>query len=246
MDWREEGLLLVTRRHGESAAIIEVLTEHHGRHAGIVRGGASRKLAAVLQPGTQLDLTWRARLEDHLGTFTVEPLHSRAHLMSDRKTLAGLNALTSLLSFALPEREAHAALYRQTLTVLDMMDGAFWPLAYLRWELSLLEELGFGLDLSRCAVSGSDRDLTFISPKSGRAVSAAAAGEWADKLLPFSPALVGQSGDAEDILSGLSVTGHFLETRLAPSMGTRPLPNARQRLIDLLQKEKGPANRPSP
>ena len=125
MEWREEGLLLTTRRHGESAAIIEVFTEAHGRHAGIVRGGGSRKMAAVLQPGTQLDVTWRARLEDHLGTFTAEPLRSRAHLMSDRRTLAGLNALTALLSFALPEREPHAALYRQTLTVLDMMDDEY-------------------------------------------------------------------------------------------------------------------------
>ncbi len=239
MDWREEGLLLVTRRHGESAAIIEVLTQAHGRHAGIVRGGASRKMAAVLQPGTQLDVTWRARLEDHLGTFSVEPLQSRAHLMSDRKTLAGLNAMTALLSYALPEREAHAALYRQTLTVLDMMDGEFWPLAYLRWELSLLEELGFGLDLSSCAVTGAETDLVFISPKSGRAVSAEAAGEWADKLLPFSPALLGQSAEPEDILSGLAATGHFLTTRLGPSIGTKPVPLARQRLVDILQKEKG-------
>ncbi len=236
MDWREEGLLLVTRRHGESAAIIEVLTEHHGRHAGIVRGGASRKMAAVLQPGTQLDVTWRARLEDHLGTFSVEPLQSRAHLMSDRRTLAGLNALTGLLSYALPEREAHAALYRQTLTVLELMDGDFWPLAYLRWELSLLEELGFGLDLSQCAVSGATTDLTYISPKSGRAVSTGSAGEWSNKLLPFSPALTGQSADPDDIKSGLKVTGHFLSTRLAPSLGTKPLPQARQRLMDLLHK----------
>lgn len=236
MDWREEGLLLVVRRHGESAAIIEVLTEGHGRHAGIVRGGASRKMAATLQPGAQLDVTWRARLEDHLGTFTVEPLHSRAHLMSDRLALAGLNAMTALLSYALPEREAHAKLYRQTLTVLDLMDGDFWPVAYLRWELSLLEELGFGLDLSRCAVTGSDSDLTYISPKSGRAVAAGAAGPWENKLLPFSPALSGQSAETEDVNSGLVVTGHFLTSWLAPSIGTKPIPQARQRLIDLLRK----------
>lgn len=236
MEWREEGLLLTVRRHGESAAIIEVLTEGHGRHAGIVRGGASRKMAAVLQPGTQLDATWRARLEDHLGTFSVEPLKSRAHLMSDRRTLAGLNALTALLSYALPEREIHAALYRQTLTVLDMMGGEFWPLAYLRWELSLLEELGFGLDLTRCAVTGAESDLIYISPKTGRAVAKGGAGEWADKLLPLSPALTGKSADQTDIAAGLRVTGHFLSTRLAPALGARPLPHARQRLVDLLEK----------
>ncbi|MEO0916904.1 MAG: DNA repair protein RecO, partial [Pseudomonadota bacterium] len=119
MEWREEGTLLRRSPHGETSVIIEVFTEDHGRHAGIVRGGASRKMAAVLQPGTQVDVAWRARLEDHLGTFTVEPLRSRAHLMTDRKTLAGLNALTGLLSFALPEREPHKALYGHTQTVLQ-------------------------------------------------------------------------------------------------------------------------------
>ena len=121
MEWRDTGVLLSSRPHGESSAIIEVFTETHGRHAGIVRGGASRKMAPVLQPGTQVDVAWRARLEDHLGSFTVEPQKTRAHLMSDRNTLAGLNALTALLGFALPEREPHPALYHQTLTVLDMM-----------------------------------------------------------------------------------------------------------------------------
>ena len=239
MEWRAEGILLAVRRHGESGAIIEVFTEMHGRHAGIVRGGASRKLAPVLQPGTQLDATWRARLEEHLGTFTVEPVMSRAHLMADRKTLAGLNAMAAVLSFALPEREVHGALYRQTLTVLEMMDdGPYWPLAYLRWELSLLEELGFGLDLETCAVSGTRDGLTFISPKSGRAVAKGSAGEWSDKLLPLSPALVGQgNGSVQDIRDGLRVTGHFLRTWLAPSLGNRPVPAARQRLVDALSRD---------
>ena len=156
--------------------------------------------------------------------------------MTDRKTLAGLNALTALLSFALPEREPHPRLYQQTLTVLDMMDGEFWPLAYLRWELSLLDELGFGLDLSACAVSGATENLCYISPKSGRAVTEASAGAWKEKLLPLSPALTGESSETKDILSGLGVTGHFLTTRLAPSLGTKPLPQARQRLIDLLSR----------
>ncbi|MEO0944458.1 MAG: DNA repair protein RecO [Pseudomonadota bacterium] len=239
MEWRAEGILLAVRRHGESGAIIDVFTETHGRHAGIVRGGASRKLAPVLQPGTQLEATWRARLEEHLGTFSVEPVKSRAHLMADRKTLAGLNALAALLAFALPEREVHGALYRQTLTVLEMMeDGPYWPLAYLRWELSLLEELGFGLDLETCAVSGVREGLTFISPKSGRAVAKGSAGQWADKLLPLSPALVGQGdGSPQDIRDGLRVTGHFLQTWLAPSLGNKPVPLARQRFVDVVSRE---------
>jgi DNA repair protein RecO (recombination protein O) len=238
MEWREEGLLLSQRRHGESAAIIEVFTKEHGRHAGIVRGGASRKIAPILQPGAQLDLSWRARLEDHLGTFAVEPVRSRAFLMSDRVMLAGLNALTALLSFTLPEREPHPSLYGKTLAVLDMMEeGPFWTLAYLRWEMAVLEELGFGLALEACAVTGATEGLAYVSPRTGRAVSEAGAGEWAGRLLPLSPALVGGGeGTAAEVVEGLQVTGHFLETHLAPSLGDRRLPPSRARLVDLLAR----------
>ena len=240
MDWREEGVLLTTRRHGESAAIIEVLTRDHGRHAGIVRGGASRKMTPVLQPGGQIDVSWRARLEEHLGTFTVEPVRSRAHLMGDRRALAGLNAMAALLSFALPEREPYPALYDQTLTVLEMMDeGPYWPLAYLRWELSLLEELGFGLDLSTCAVTGTTENLTYVSPKSGRAVAESSAGEWKTRLLPLSPALTGKGGSPDDLADGFRTTGHFLVHGLAASLGNKPVPDARNRLVDLLWRNTG-------
>ena len=238
MEWREEGLLLSQRRHGESSAIIEVFTKEHGRHAGIVRGGASRKVAPVLQPGAQLDLSWRARLEDHLGTFAVEPVRSRAFLMSDRVMLAGLNALTALLSFTLPEREPHPSLYGKTLAVLDMMEeGPFWTLAYLRWEMAVLEELGFGLALETCAVTGATEGLAYVSPRTGRAVSEAGAGEWAGRLLPLSPALVGGGeGSVAEVVEGLRVTGHFLETHLAPSLGDKRLPPSRARLVDLLAR----------
>ncbi len=239
MEWREEGVLLARRRHGENAAIIEVFTEGHGRHAGIVRGGAGRKLAPVLQPGTQVDVAWRARLEDHLGSFTVEPVASRAaSLMGDRKTLAGLNALTAILSFALPEREAHAPLYHRTLAVLDTMENSpFWPLAYVRWELILLEELGFGLDVGRCAVTDRSDNLVFVSPKIGRAVSRVGAGEWASKMLPLSPVLIGEGdGSTEEIVDALKVTGHFLQNWVAASLGNRPLPEARARLVELLSR----------
>ena len=239
MDWREEGVLLAVRRHGETSAIIDVFTEGYGRHAGVVRGGTSRKIAPILQPGAQLDLTWRARLEDHLGAFTVEPVKSRAaQMMADRETLAGLNAATALLAFALPEREPHAALYRRTLALFDMIgQGDFWPLAYLRWELSLLEDLGFALDLESCAATGSTEGLIFVSPRTGRAVSEAGAGAYKDRLLPLSPALIGQGeGSVSDILSGLKTTGHFLTHHLAPALGNRPPPAARQRLIDALAR----------
>ena len=237
MEWREDGVVLTVRRHGESAAIIEVLTRDHGRHAGIVRGGASRKIAPLLQPGAELDVTWRARLEDHLGTFSIDPKRARsAVLMGDRLTLAGLNAMVAMLSFALPEREAHPILYDQTRAVLDMMEeGPFWPLAYLQWELTLLQELGFGLDLGRCAVTGATDDLRFVSPKSGKAVSRKGAGEWVDRLLPLSPTLSGEwNGDRKELLDGLKVSGHFLTTWLAPALGNKPIPDSRARLLDLL------------
>lgn len=234
MEWREDGILLSSRRHGESAAIIEVFTPEHGRHAGVVRGGASRRMAPILQPGAQVDVCWRARLDEHIGTFTVEPVRSRTAAMGDRLALAGLNAVCALLLFALPEREAHGALYRRTETLLDLLgQPEIWPLAYLGWELALLEETGFGLDLRECAVLGQKaNDLSYVSPRSGRAVSRAGAGEWADRLLPLPPCLLGQgpAPDAE-ILQGFHVTGHFLAHHLAPHLGNRPLPDARARFV---------------
>ncbi|WP_166418214.1 DNA repair protein RecO [Cochlodiniinecator piscidefendens] len=239
MEWRDEGVLLSVRKHGETSVIIDVLTASHGRHAGVVRGGVSRKMTPILQPGSQLDLIWRARLSDHLGSFTVEPIRSRtAGVMNDRLALAGLNAIAALVRFALPEREAHPGLFQGTVTLLDLLSVTdAWPLAYLRWELALLDELGFGLDLSRCAVTGSFDDLAYVSPRTGRAVSQQGAGEWADRLLPLPLCLLGQ-GDASDreIVDGLSTTGHFLAGQLAHSVG-KQLPAARDRLIDLLARQ---------
>lgn len=239
MEWRGEGILLTVRRHGESAAIIDVFTEEKGRHAGVVRGGASRKIAPILQPGAQLDVAWRARLEDHIGAFTVDLIRSRAGAaMGGRLALAGLNAVTALLSFCLPEREAHGALYRRSAQLLDLLgQDEIWPLAYLRWELALLEETGFGLDLSVCAVTGADEGLVYVSPRTGRAVSHAGAGDWADRLLPLPPVLRGE-GAAEDaeIVAALGVTGYFLGEKLAKTLGDRPLPQARARLVEELAR----------
>ncbi len=241
MDWRDHGILLSTRRHGETSAIIEVFTESHGRHAGVVRGGASRRIAPILQPGAQLDLEWRARLEDHLGTFRVEPLRSRAAAaMAGRLSLAGLNAVTGLLAFCLPEREAHGALYIRTEKLLDLLERMdVWPLAYLNWELALLEEMGFGLDLSVCAVTGQAEGLVYVSPRSGRAVSVKGAGDWADRLLALPPCLRGQ-GPAPDheIAEALRTTGYFLSHRLAPALGNRPLPEARARFAEAFSRRR--------
>lgn len=234
MEWRGTGILLSVRRHGESSAIIDVFTPEKGRHAGVVRGGSSRKLAPVLQPGAQLDVAWRARLEDHIGTFAVEPVRSRAALvMNNRSALSGLNTVTALLSFCLPERETHLPLYTRTEQLLDLLgQDEIWPLAYLKWEVALLEEMGFGLDLSCCAVTGAQDGLAFVSPKTGRAVSHAGAGEWADRLLPLPAVLLGV-GEAPDreIVQGLAVTGYFLESHLAPDLGNKPIPDARARFV---------------
>jgi DNA repair protein RecO (recombination protein O) len=239
IEWREDGTLLSVRRHGETSAIVEVFTESHGRSSGVVRGGTSRKLAPHLQPGAQLDVAWSARLDEHIGTFAVEPLKSRAAtIMTDRLALAGLNSMCALLCFTLPEREPHALLYRRSLTLFDLL-GSYeaWPVVYLRWELALLEEMGFGLDLATCAVTGTRDDLAYVSPKTGRAVSAEGAGAWADRLLPLPSVLLGQGqGTTDEVLAGLRTTGHFLHHWLAPALGERPLPVARQRLLDALAR----------
>ena len=238
MEWRDQGILLSARRHGETSAIIEVFTPAQGRHAGIVRGGTSRKIAPSLQPGAQLDVAWRARLEDHIGAFTVEPLRSRAAVaMQDRLALAGLNAVTGLLAFCLPEREPHPALYQRTEALLDMLgQGDVWPLAYLKWELRLLEEMGYALDLDACAVTGATEGLIYVSPKTGRAVSAKGAGEWADGLLPLPTVLRGGAGNDAEVAQGLRTAGHCLTVHLARDLGGKPLPEARARFVDAFSR----------
>lgn len=236
MEWRAEGIVLGVRRHGEHAAILDLFTADHGRHLGVVRGGASRKMAPLLQPGAQLDVTWRARLDAHMGSYTVDPIRGRAaEAMGDRLTLAGLSAVCALLAFALPERHAYPALYAHSLALLDGLGAPRWPEAYLGWEQALLEETGFGLDLSACAVTGVTQGLAYVSPRSGRAVSVAGAGEWAARLLPLPGVMRGVPGDdPQEVVAGLRTTGYFLSDHLASSLGDKPLPPARQRLVDLI------------
>lgn len=240
MEWRAQGILLSVRRYGESNAIIEVLTQDQGRHAGVVRGGASRKQAPVLQPGAQLEVSWRARLEDHLGTFTVEPVRSRAaQVMDDRLAMAGLNALCGLLCFALAERDPHPHLYARTLALFDQLGSdPYWPIAYLEWELALLEDMGFGLDLASCAVTGSTQELVYVSPRTGRAVSRGGAGEWAAKLLPLPDILRGVGdGSFAGLGDALTTTGHFLTNWMAAELGNKPLPASRDRLVEALRRK---------
>lgn len=240
MDWRDTGILLSTRRHGETSAILDVFTPERGRHAGVLRGATSRRIAPSLQPGAQLDISWRARLEDHIGSFTVEPQRSRAALaMGDRLSLAGLNAVTGLLGFCLPERAAYPQLYARTESLLDLLGQTdIWPLAYLRWEMALLGDMGFGLDLTACAATGANDQLIYVSPRTGRAVSASGAGDWADRLLPLPPVMLGHGTAPDDeVLSALRTTGHFLHTRLARALGDKPLPAARDAFVDRFSRQ---------
>ena len=229
MEWRDEGVLLSARPHGESAVIAEVFTAAHGRHAGVVRGGASRRQAAHLQAGTQVAVTWRARLDDQLGSLTLEPLRARAGVLADAGRLAALTSACALLRLALPERDPHGSLWRATVDLFDALEVGVGPWAgyYIRWELGLLDDMGFGLDLGRCAVTGTTDGLAYVSPRTGRAVSRAGAGDWADRLLPLPDALRG--GEA-GMVQGLAVTGHFLTRALSRPTEGPGLPEARVRL----------------
>lgn len=239
MEWRDQGIVLAARPHGETAVILELFTRDHGRHLGVVHGGTSRKKAPMLQPGNQLDATWRARLESHMGSFTVEPISGRAAaILSDPLRLAALSAACALCAFILPEREALPDFQARTEALCDaIVSGQGWLNDYVFWEMALLEIGGFRLDLSACAAGGGANDLAYVSPRTGRAVSRAGAGDWADRLLPLPGLMLGGPATLPDVLAALTVTGHFLENRLAPSLGDRPLPPARGRLIGALQRE---------
>jgi DNA repair protein RecO (recombination protein O) len=235
IEWRDEGILLSARPYGESAAIAELFTAGHGRHAGVVRGGASRRLRPLLQAGSTFAAEWRSRLDEHIGAFVLEPVRSSAPLMADRRALAALNAVTGLLAMVLPERDPHPPLYRGTAALLVGLEGGDWATAYLGWEMQLLEGLGYGLDLGSCAATGDTDDLAYVSPVSARAVSREAGAEWADRLLPLPPVMRGAPGArTADVARGLVTTGHFLG-RLAGELG-RPLPAARDRLVTLLAR----------
>ena len=230
--WRDEGVLLSARRHGEADAIIEALTAAHGRHAGVVKGGGGRRMAQ-LQPGTQIALEWRARLADHLGTVRVEPLRDRAGaIMADACALAALSSAAALLCAFLPEREPCAELYARSVALMDALAaGPGWGAAYARWELDLLATLGFGLDLSACAATGATGALVWVSPRTGRAVSAAAGAPYADRLLALPSFLLGEGEAAPgDLAAALRLTGWFLDRWAAPAFGLEAAPPARARL----------------
>jgi DNA repair protein RecO (recombination protein O) len=240
MDWSDEGVVLSVRPHGETGAVLELLTRRHGRHLGLVHGGRSRKLRPVLQIGNHLEATWKARLADHLGHFSVELQKGfAALLMEDAAGLAAMNSMAALARL-LPERDPHPSLFEITLFVLGFLDDrAVWPALVVRWELALLDELGFGLDLSACAATGATTDLVHVSPRSGRAVSRQAGEPYKDRLLVLPaflrPGAAGTAVSDADVRDGFALTGHFLEARVLRPRDAR-MPDARGRLLSYLRQ----------
>ncbi len=235
MEWQAPAVVLEARPHGDAGAVVALLTEEHGRHAGLAKGGASRAQAPIWQPGNLVEARWVARLADQLGALTGELVHPAAALaMEDPLALAILRAATAVADGALPDREPHPRIFRGLVALIATLARGPEPALpeLVRWEAELLAELGYGLDLARCAVTGSVEDLAYVSPRTGRAVSAGAAGEWRDRLLALPPFLLGQgpSGPA-DWQAGLKLTGHFLARDV---FGTqhKPLPGAREMLAD--------------
>jgi len=238
MQWTDEGVILGTRRHGETSLIVELLTLEHGRHLGLVRGGRSRRQQPFLQSGNSVLATWRARLEEHLGNYAVEATTLRAaRLMEERVGLCGLQMIASLVRL-LPERDPHPELYAGVVALLDLLEDAQIAGGLLvRFEARMLEELGFGLDLERCAATGTTGDLVFVSPKTGRAVSRAAGEPYNDRLLTLPQFMVTNGGVATpepaDILAGFRLTGYFLARHVYEPRGIAP-PDARGRFLTLL------------
>lgn len=222
MQWTDEGIVLGVKRHGEASGILELLTRGHGRHLGLVRGAFSSRQKPILQPGNSVSATWRARLDEHLGNFTVEPVALRAaNYFSASHAVYGVTHLAALMRL-LPERDPHEGLYDALIDVLDRLDdaGASAPMV-VRFELQLLAELGFGLDLEQCAATGAREELDFVSPKSGRAVSRAAGSPYAGRMLRL-PAFLREPDavpQGRDLADGFALTGFFLSRHVLESRG---------------------------
>lgn len=237
MEVQDDAFVLSARAHGDTGAVVELLTEHHGRRAAYVAGGASRKMRPFLQAGARVAVDLRSRTSDQLGSARLEPVgEGPAALFDDPLALVGLNAAAAVAQGALPEREAHPGAFY----AFEALMGAFvmpevWPAIFVRFEGGLLEDLGFGLDLSRCAATGSMDDLIYVSPRTGRAVSREAGAPYADKLLNLPPFMLGaQAGLSEgDVKAGLDLTGHFLEQFVFHALN-KPLPPARVWMIERL------------
>lgn len=233
MQWSEEGTVLSLRRHGEANTLLEFFTREHGRHLGLVRGGRSQRMRSQLQPGNKLIATWRARLPEHLGAFTIEPVQLRAAVLMDNPMrLAALSSLCAMAGL-IAEREPHEQLYDAFEIVINALEiDDVWPALMIRWELGLLEEMGFGLDLKSCAATGVTTDLIYVSPKSGRAVCAEAGAPYKTKMLILPPFLGHQSQmediSPSDIAEGFRLTSFFLQQHIyGPRRSKFPEPRER-------------------
>ena len=234
-------MVLSRRRHGETAVILEVLTRDRGRHKGIVKGGSGSRLRGLIQPGNELQLTWRARLSEHLGTFTGLELHAprAADLMASPLKLSVASSAFALVSLCLPEREPHGAVFEGLTALLDGLEEngehvEAWAASYIAWEAELLRELGFGLDLGSCAVTGALEGLAYVSPRTGQAVTQEGAGLYRSRLLPLPPFLTSGGRNSitpDDISAGFALTGHFIDLHLL-TPHNQTLPPARARLVE--------------
>ncbi|MGZ5851971.1 MAG: DNA repair protein RecO [Hyphomicrobium sp.] len=241
MEWADEGLVLGARRHGENATVVTILTRDNGRHAGLARGGQGSKARGLYQPGNHVSVRWRGRLPEHLGNWTCELMAGyAASVMDEPGKLAALSAACAMLESALPEREPAPHVYGDSLAFVVSLASENeanprWPEAYARWELQLLADLGFGLDLSACAATGSRENLAFVSPKSGRSVSAEAGEPYRGKLLELPAFLTGREmvADPTAVQAALRLTGYFLDRHVFAPQG-RTIPPARTRLVEAL------------
>ena len=234
MQWSDNGFVLSIRKHGETAALVTLLTREHGRHAGLVRGGAGRRQRGTLQIGNLVRVTWQARLVEHLGTLSCELLSAHAAALLDMKMpLLALGAATGLLELSLPERASHPELFERFAELVEALTKPKWEAHYVRWELDLLANLGFGLDLRECAATGSKDGLIYVSPRTGCAVSAIAGEPYRDRLLSLPSFLLDNksAADTNQFHAGLILTGHFFETQIfGPDNRIQPI--ARTRLVD--------------
>jgi DNA repair protein RecO (recombination protein O) len=239
MEWVDEGVVLFARALGETSVIASLLTRDHGRHTGLVRGGGGRRARSVLQPGNRVSCRWRGRLSEQLGTFACELAAATAPpALEDAARLAALVAACAVLDTALPEREPLPAQYDGLLMLLHAIEcDPSWPAAYVRWEASLLADLGFGLDLASCALTGATEGLAFVSPRTGRAVSAEAGAPWRHRLLTLPAFLIDPAAvaAASDVAAGLALTGHFLGRCVYREQGGET-PAARERLPALVAR----------
>jgi len=239
MEFEDQGFILSARAHGEAGAIVEVLTSAHGKWAAHVTGGGSRRMKSFMQAGARVEFSYRARVSDQLGAAKLEPVgEGPSALFDDALALAGLAAAAAVTGGALPEREPHPGVFLAFESLLGALEHeAVWPAVLVRFEAGLLADLGFGLDLSKCAVTGAVDDLIWVSPRTGRAVSAVAGAPYRDRLLSLPPFLLSAQGrlGPGDIAAGLALSGHFLEAFVFAPLN-RPLPPARLRLIDRLQE----------